>query len=333
MKGSFFNEDREFHEIAQRYQPSSSPDQLVYHYTNSCGLLGISQTQELWATHFQDTNDAQEVQYGIDLTLANIEGKLSGNDSKQPAVSLDTFFDDVTLKPSEALLRVGAETLRDGRLFTEFYELYLTCFSLNGNSLSQWRAYADDARGFAIGLPSSNLRNLPNGFDLGADSLDLLDVVYEPEIQNRLIDEVILMVTSRCDAAAEKIESSERKRFLIDFNSYLVSCVIRIAVHLKHPGFHEEQERRLIYAKKMNTSNDEAAPNLVRTRASSSGLIRFLPLSIRDGAGRVPIEEIIIGPKAESGQAAEGAQYEVKNLFTQNEQQIPPFIPSGIPYR
>src|SRR5437868_13516061 len=34
---------------------------------------------------------------------------------------------------------------------------FLACFSTSGDSLSQWRAYADDAQGFSIGFDTSDL--------------------------------------------------------------------------------------------------------------------------------------------------------------------------------
>lgn len=36
-----------------------------------------------------------------------------------------------------------------------------SCFSLNGDVLSQWRAYADDGHGYAIGFDATTLLKLP----------------------------------------------------------------------------------------------------------------------------------------------------------------------------
>ncbi|HEY8660108.1 MAG TPA: DUF2971 domain-containing protein [Hanamia sp.] len=53
------------------------------------------------------------------------------------------------------------------------------CFSKNGDLLSQWRAYAEDDKGFSIGFDSNYIYH---GLGVNINS-----VVYEEETQYRLI--------------------------------------------------------------------------------------------------------------------------------------------------
>lgn len=43
------------------------PETPLYHYTTQGGLLGIIKTREIWATHHQCLNDAQEFIHAKDL--------------------------------------------------------------------------------------------------------------------------------------------------------------------------------------------------------------------------------------------------------------------------
>lgn len=55
----------------------------------------------------------------------------------------------------------------------------ISCFSKNGDLLSQWRAYAEDGKGFSIGFDSNYIYH---GLGVNINS-----VVYEEETQYRLI--------------------------------------------------------------------------------------------------------------------------------------------------
>jgi hypothetical protein len=43
------------------------PEQIVWHYTNGAGLVGILQSATLYATQVASLNDVRETKYGTDL--------------------------------------------------------------------------------------------------------------------------------------------------------------------------------------------------------------------------------------------------------------------------
>lgn len=49
------------------------PPPVLYHYTNQKGLLGILDSKEIWASHTQYLNDANEFRYAIKLVRKELE--------------------------------------------------------------------------------------------------------------------------------------------------------------------------------------------------------------------------------------------------------------------
>lgn len=41
--------------------------EILYHYTDAKGLLGILNSKQIWATSYRFMNDAREFEYGFDL--------------------------------------------------------------------------------------------------------------------------------------------------------------------------------------------------------------------------------------------------------------------------
>jgi len=61
---------------------------------------------------------------------------------------------------------------------------FIACLTLEGDQLSQWRSYADDGRGFAIGFRASALEKMP---------VTILSVEYNPRTQ---LEEMIIALIS-----------------------------------------------------------------------------------------------------------------------------------------
>jgi hypothetical protein len=101
---------------------------MVYHYCSSEVFFNIIQTKELWLTNSDTANDYLEKRWVRD-GVSNVLRRLNTN----PATE-DFFYS------------FRQEYLSDSR------PLYMSCFSEVIDSLSQWRGYANDGRGFAIGL-------------------------------------------------------------------------------------------------------------------------------------------------------------------------------------
>ena len=117
-------------------QDHPSPPRL-FHYTDANGLLGIIQSQTMWATHVDYLNDASEVQYGQRLVVE----------------MLAAYEAESKLEATRAIL---ART-RDTFGLVTSTDLYVLCFCEQGDLLSQWRGYASGGAGYAIGIDPERL--------------------------------------------------------------------------------------------------------------------------------------------------------------------------------
>ena len=109
------------------YRPSN--DELMYHYTYPAAFLEIVTSRTIWASASYTLNDVSERSWGY-LIFAKAA----------KSVEQETG--------SEFVERITGPVIA-GYLHSM---LMIACFSLDADVLSQWRAYADDGHGFAIGF-------------------------------------------------------------------------------------------------------------------------------------------------------------------------------------
>lgn len=120
---------------------ASTEPERVYHYTDTAGLLGIVRDKCLWASDVWSMNDAREALYGLDV--------------------IERALDSLDLPPGPRVeIRSRAlSLLRTIRVQEDFSRSYIACLSIDGDDLSQWRAYGRP-RGFSIGFDTAALRRL-----------------------------------------------------------------------------------------------------------------------------------------------------------------------------
>ena len=111
---------------------SEVPKNTLWHYTNQKGLLGIVQSQALWATHHQYLNDRTEftlaqnlIRHEVNLRLAT--SPLAGIKESQENY-LKTLIKHLELPFHGAFI-------------------FVCSFSEVANDLSQWRAYSRGSPG------------------------------------------------------------------------------------------------------------------------------------------------------------------------------------------
>lgn len=160
---------------------------------------------------------------------------------------------------------------------------FIASFSKEPDQLSQWRGYADDGQGFAIGFSGTALQALP---------VTLLEVLYDHKQQILEMKRAIAAIYLRyADASSEF--GSECAEDCVLLGAYLAA--------LKNPSFHEEREVRALHL--VNVKHSERAMRLVpndseieiQFRASSGTLTAYLDLR---GPGDLQmIKEVVMGPK------------------------------------
>lgn len=192
---------------------------------------------------------------------------------------------------------------------------YITCFSRNGDLLSQWRAYGDDGRGVAIGFNAKLLYKVYSS----KNNVYIEDVLYDKEEQ---IEEIRIAVDNAV-IYMKNLFNSDTDRIIDDFNNYFIEefdtfCEVFcdelaiLSCYMKNPAFKEENEVRIFYAPIIYHDD----PVLIQEQlgkisrfsnyvlktinflARKDQIIGYCDLSFEKLIQRGIISEIIIGPSS-----------------------------------
>jgi hypothetical protein len=243
-------------------RPSQEP---VYHYCSEEGLLGILQSRCIWLTNHHAMNDPSE-------------GKLAGQ-------LLNDFEDRFRTTGQIQVFARLKEQLKHC-----LGDTYLASFSADGDVLSQWRAYADNGRGFALGFDALTFEGVRNQFPKGdgtkENSLGMSGVIYDTTAQRNLISD---LVEELIEANGEESKLQEATGLMNWF-----ACVFKAS------GFREEKEWRIMYKPLVPLAIPRGgfkafgALEPVHFRRTKFGIIPYfkMPLDMTKN----PLLEIIKGP-------------------------------------
>ncbi len=258
----------------------------LYHYTSLQGLSGILRTNCLWATDYRSLNDSTELQYGTELLVEQLD-----------AWALQAAVADAWL------LRRVADLLRThGDAYFNFFETYILSFSEASDVLSQWRAYADHARGHCLefDLSDSSLFTIvDNSVPCG---LELLPVIYEPETQRAVVRAAIedILIYLRSTQWAPKVLQMATQQHQGAVIGMLLQAFSPIISSFKHPGFSEEREWRAVAS-----CASTMTATVKKTKSSASGEATYLECIFIQGdeerlwqRSHLPISDIKHAPLA-----------------------------------
>lgn len=253
----------------------------VYHYCSAETFLNIIKHKKLWLGDIRYMNDYLEMKWCMNAFRELLETDLS--DSQYKAIYENTADNQSTTKP------------------------YISCLSQSGDILSQWRAYAQDGHGIALGLDSSKLdvrmdspisvnRYIKKSFFLNKVSY------LDNESVKALIIKIIESHSNAVNFFAD--ENSDFAASSRDLQNEIVSLgnmILHISLHIKNPAFSEEQEIRLIYNhlpmfhhlddKKNSTYHEFLKSKTSRISQGNLTSHYEFPIPIES------ISEIILGPK------------------------------------
>lgn len=238
------------------------------------------------------------------LSLSNdtLEGKLV-------AGTLAHLADEERLQDYEKRQTLGAL-----RVVEEFFDGLGFCLSANGDLLSQWRAYADDGRGFAIGF-STDYLSWRTEQETASDhpKMTLVEVEYDPEAQREAVRPMyatirqvrqklrpLEMQRQSLLAARSPEEEEETKKAILRLRFELLNHALSLLPHLhrlKHTAFREEQERRILSL--CTRSGDKSCSYHPR----QDRLVPYKTVTLVE-LGRKPIVSVVIGPRNLSSESA-----------------------------
>ena len=267
--------------------------QIVYHYCGPDAFVGIVKSMQIWATSAHCLNDLSERTFASELIQ---------DTAREIAVEYGFDSDSFEATPAAVLLQRVEESIS-----------YVSCFSEHPDLLSQWRAYAPPMGGFAVGIRTSSLAS-------GGDWL-FGRCEYD---RSRQIDAAKSILKVHASLLDPKCSLDE----LIDTSdtgvSSLIAALLTLVPLLKHPGFREEAEWRVV----RGPVESEDHPTEYRTARSS--VIPFQRLDLTSEQGGVPIAEVIIGPSPRSRGLTYGA---TRLLLNHHGLESCELRTSDIPYR
>jgi hypothetical protein len=260
-------------------QNNSTITETLYHYTDVRGLKGILEAGHIWFTDYRHLNDPSELTHGIDMARDVAHQIATGADGRV-RLFLDYFLD---------LFR------HDN--FAPNLEFFIACFSRARDDLGQWRAYADNGRGVAIGLSPSLFAvadaappgQLPEF--VGSVRYSLADVCGRHEA---CLEEAAAIFLATANANANLLaDKSVGIPFMDQFvREIIASPLIWNCLTSKHPAYEHEQEVRLVMM-----GMPAAVSPFVVTRFRGSDIVPYIaqPMPLRV---EHKIAEIVVGPAA-----------------------------------
>jgi hypothetical protein len=254
-----------------------------------------------------DLNDPSEVRHGFSLAVSSLSAKAETGppESKLFASQMDAFG-------TQGGIQASAH--------------YFVCsFSPDGDDLGQWRAYADNDRGYALGFDASALEDAytkANGRPVQSNST--IHVTYDDKqlaaLHQQIVDLAFPLISL---PRGRNLESSVLNEYMSTLSVLVCLHTLRASLFFKHEAYRSEREYHFMQLHRA----DVAAPD-VKLRARRHSFIRFREFDWKSVAPHA-LTHIIVGPAADFRRAERFAQ-ECCRMFNTGSVKI---IPSKIPYR
>ncbi len=249
-----------------------APDQIVWHYTDGPGFLGILQSSTLFATQVSSLNDPDETKYATDLYKEVVKQLIAESADDPHAVA---FFNIV-------LEAVKEDPYSPTHGTSKFF---VTSFSADENDLAQWRLYGGQ-NPYAIGFYARGLNREANS--------QLYRVIYDREKQRTFVREIAEATLRffREGLVGERLDDPEKwaRMFFEAWDEW----VYKLAPLAKDACWRTENEFRIVHELKASEFPK------VRFRQKNTVLARYLPLEtttwVKRRAPLLPIAKIWIGP-------------------------------------
>jgi hypothetical protein len=297
-------------------QKTSEVYEKLYHYTTWDGLLGILQTQTLWATHYKFLNDYSEIILFRDKLISLIlpyvreayENLIKQSAHIQQEINQEGGLGQVIQHDTEVVVDAQYRATGDGIYILSFCGQHKKPHINSNGLLSQWRGYGAGG-GFALVFNTQELEEMleieAKRFEYSA--MHLSDLIYSDD-EDKLKEELSQDLSIIADDVKQlfnhaKLSGKEKGDTLKGYIPF-VNCITRY----KHYGFSEENEVRLValpividqeYLKLASTNGVILKPEKERKFRNKNGqVVPYIEL-FNSTDIELPIERIIVGPHKE----------------------------------
>jgi hypothetical protein len=266
MSQEFQSSLREF--LADRLLDRSElPNGPLYHYTGGNGLIKIINTGTLLASQIGTLNDSMELAYATRLLQERMSAALKNSECTRSHLAFELIAAQLT------------------RIKPEATGVYVTSFTEDSDSLSQWRGYADGEAGFAIEFDPSAL-SAAKRFQPSY----LLKVEYDTDRQNDLLSRIVRWTDEAFHVLAD--QGGPTAAWAERFAPAWIVTLAPLTACLKHPKFEAEREWRIVYYYR---AEDLRRMQFIQRRATIS---RHIPLAYLPPPAepKLPITGVVMGP-------------------------------------
>jgi len=264
--------------ISRLYEPPEND--ILFHYCSAPSFQSILETGKVRFSDINMLNDSAEMHWGYGVFEEAAGRLIKIAETKEALKGLNkAFFDKVDEIIAPMQHRVHP---------------FVFCLSRERDSLSQWRAYADDGRGFAIGFSAIAIKCMP---------VSLLAVEYEREKQ-------VQEMMDALGATFMENEADEQKFGTKFFESSMM--IGNYILAFKNPSFRDEKEIRCLHLvgaeinEKVMKFRDhggvlgdgkEVAGEDVRFRIQDNALAAYLDMPFRRNFESPAIKAVDLGPR------------------------------------
>lgn len=227
-------------------------EEVLYHYTTMHACNSILLSKKIWMSDCRFLNDRDELDKALSIFLGPFEGE------------------------AERCLKFAFWHQKFNRHYC------VCCFSKSPEILSQWRGYADDGTGVALGFSRSSFRST---------TFTLIDCIYDDhgDYIAKLRDKHEVVIDLLLEKKKELIAANSYMQWLAENHKY-TDGIIADLLRVKNPAFREEQEVRAL-----------ASFSNVSFRVSNNVMIPYKEMQFwtdpDDISMFVMIPEVWLGPK------------------------------------
>lgn len=284
---------------------SSKKQKSLYHYCSLDTFLNIIKNSSIWLSDIQKSNDSREMAWFREKYYDFILDKYNNTDDLTVKSICELILSMAVTDGYEKcpLWLLPATKTNSEEIANTFFSLrtYAFCLSELPDSLGQWRGYADNGCGVAIGFSREYLDAI-SGYSLRCPSFNFLigSISYRTNFSSLF----------------EKMFDIHDKNKFDEFILKSMIDLTRTSALFKHPSFKEEKEWRIIYSMDdyglnrdiltfkdfRSISSDKYKKNFSDPKidyiAKGGNMIPHIEIKFND----LPkaIESIIIGPKCEA---------------------------------
>jgi hypothetical protein len=232
----------------------------LFHYTDLGGFRGIVSDHDLWLTHLRYSNDDEEMLHGQRVVSEVIEEQIYA----PVAPDRSAFLESVKEKLMQQV------------------DVYICCFCLQDDLLSQWRAYGANGMGVSVGIDPTEFASLAGPDSPPGGLLRIWKVFYKEDQQRNIIKALLDCGMFQPGTPEERAENT-------------AAAIQFFVPTFKNENFAGEQECRMIFTPQ---AGFKLSPKF---RVGRGMLIPYFSLKdlrslLTQPGSELPIRTVLLGP-------------------------------------